>query len=871
MKLIYKILLLTFLPLFAIMALILGVHSFQGMRAFQRQANALLDSELSQMTFRFEAFFEPRTAVLEHMTRLPLAHGDGAEQIVRLLSEQLRASHGLFESLYYLDDRGLFHAADASHFTLPDEKLAQALEAHGVAVSSLMLSRKSSRPIVVLLVAVPGKKTAVGGAIVMDDLLREVSRFQVAQSGFALLTGGSGRLLAGRGIRPPVGSRLGLMPSQVASEGVIRELAAQIQKIPAGRVEIELKNKTFVVAHQQLPVTGWKLAVVRAKSDVLVGTEGLIHTALFIPGLLLAMVLVMGYGMNRALLRPLRTLIMALRKLGSGDLSTRSSTGATGEIGELEASFNRMADRLHSELQAHAQAAKALRESENRYRTLVELSPVPIIVHSDGIFLYVNPAAVALHNASCAEELIGEKLEERVHPDDLEVLRDSLNAQTEHPTHAHLRIRRLDGSLIHIEATRITAPFGGFPAKLVLCADVTERKHMEKERRRLEEKVQHGQKLESLGLLAGGIAHDFNNMLAAILGNAELALCDLAPDSLGRDNLKQLELAAVRAGELTSKLLAYSGKGQFVTEPLNLGDIVIEVRQILDATVTHAAEITSDIEDEGYAFDGDPTQIRQLVMNLITNAAEAMEAGKRGEIFIRTEVKRLSADFLKDTYLRQTLLPGKYVSLEVRDDGMGMDEETISRIFDPFFSTKFIGRGLGLAAVIGIVRGHGGAIKVDSSPGSGTTFTLAFPCYEKRVAPTQTSQLPLENWSSSGTVLLADDEREVAAVVRAMLERAGFDVVLAENGKQAVEQFERHKESIVLVVLDLTMPRMNGRQALIQLRSRAPHLKIILCSGFNEEQVFGRFKEPPNAFLQKPFTMKKLISTVRTVLEDDPT
>ena len=397
--------------------------------------------------------------------------------------------------------------------------------------------------------------------------------------------------------------------------------------------------------------------------------------------------------------------------------------------------------------------------------------------------------------------------------------------------------------------------------------DVTERKRAEESRRKFERQIQQAQKLESLGVLAGGIAHDFNNLLTAILGNANLALSELSPVSPARENLQAIETTSRRAAELCKQMLAYSGKGRFVIGSLNLSEIVEEMTHLLEVSISKKAILKYNFADNLPLIKADPTQIRQIIMNLITNASEAI-GNRSGIISISTSVMECDRAYLKGTYLGEELQEGLYVSLEVSDTGCGMDKDTVGRIFDPFFTTKFIGRGLGLAATLGTVRGHNGAIKVRSKKGRGTTFTLLFPVAAE---PDEIAarQLSFENeWQGIGTVLLIEDEEAVRITAKLMLERAGFDVLTAADGREGSELFRDRADEIVCVLLDLTMPHKGGEETFRELRLVREDVPVILMSGYSELEVTERFAGMGlSGFIQKPYQYSELAAQLRKVLE----
>ncbi len=397
--------------------------------------------------------------------------------------------------------------------------------------------------------------------------------------------------------------------------------------------------------------------------------------------------------------------------------------------------------------------------------------------------------------------------------------------------------------------------------------DITDRVRGEEERRRIEQQLMHSQKLESLGVLAGGIAHDFNNLLVGVLGNAGLAMSEVPMTSPAQASLRQIETAAMRAADLTRQMLAYSGKGRFIVQPLDLSAAVEETISLLQSVISKRAVMRFDLAKGLPAIEADATQIRQITMNLITNASDAI-GDRSGVIMVRTGMMQADAAYLRESLHGEELTPGPYAYVEVSDNGIGMDRETQQRIFDPFFSTKFTGRGLGLAAVLGIVRGHRGAIRIYSEPGKGSNFKALFPTTDREIPDDERHHERRSDFRGEGTVLVVDDDETVRTVARMALERVGFTIIEAEDGRAGVTAYKARAADIRLVLLDLTMPHMGGEEALRELRAMAPDLSVVLMSGYNSQEVTTQFVGHGLAgFLQKPFRIPLLLSTVREILE----
>ncbi len=384
------------------------------------------------------------------------------------------------------------------------------------------------------------------------------------------------------------------------------------------------------------------------------------------------------------------------------------------------------------------------------------------------------------------------------------------------------------------------------------------------DRQRTEEALQHSQKLESIGLLAGGIAHDFNNLLVGILGNADLALGHTAPAEPQRRHLEAIISAAQRASELTQRLLAYAGQRRFDPKPVDLATVISETVELLGVSLTKNAAVDLDLETGLPAVVGDDTQLRQIVMNLLVNAAEAIDRAP-GRIFIATRLETLSALDLASRSELRGLAPGTYLRLEIRDTGCGMPDEVRSRMFDPFFSTKFTGRGLGLAAVLGIIRGHHGMITVDSVPGEGTTCTVHLPASTQRPAPPRESAE--EPFAGDGvTILVVDDDDSVRDIAQAILSSSGFTTIGAASGDEALQRVADTPDAFGAVLLDLTMPGMSGEDTARELGRRWPQLPIVLSSGYSANELDRKNPLRGTRFIQKPYRAKDLVSVLCEVV-----
>jgi len=513
------------------------------------------------------------------------------------------------------------------------------------------------------------------------------------------------------------------------------------------------------------------------------------------------------------------------------------------------------------EVTERRRAQNALAQSEARYRHMLDtMIEGVIVIDAEDRIAFSNPAIAAMLGYAPAE-IVGRPLLDFIpaalHKDRADRLGQrhaGLSEQYEY------ELLHKDGSTrkVRIAASPLLEANGRYSGVVAGVEDITDRVRLQEEQARLEEKLLETQKLESLGVLAGGIAHDFNNILSGMLGNANLARLELQPGSVIHPYLEQIERAAVRAADLCKQMLAYSGRGRFIVRRLALNDVIQDTLQLLNLSISKNAVLKLHLTQPLPAISADATQLRQLIMNLVINASEALE-GRSGVISLATGVTRVTPEYLSRMQFTDKLPTGDYIFIEVSDNGSGMSKETLTRIFDPFFTTKFSGRGLGLSAVLGIVRGHRGGLKVYSEPGRGTTFKILFPIADGAAEPVTPPAATTPQFQASGTLLVVDDEETVCTMLARALERFGFKVDLAPNGLIAVEKMQANSDRYRLVLLDLTMPHMDGEATFSALRNIRPDLPVLLMSGFNENDALSRFGGKGLAgFLQKPFDLANL-------------
>jgi len=399
-----------------------------------------------------------------------------------------------------------------------------------------------------------------------------------------------------------------------------------------------------------------------------------------------------------------------------------------------------------------------------------------------------------------------------------------------------------------------------------VAEDVTSDRRSADDQQQLDTRLRMSQKLESLGVLAGGIAHGFNNLLMAILANIDLALLEMSPVSPEREGVEQARAAAQRAADLCRQLQIYAGKADLATKPIDLSTVVQTMAKVLELSIGKAM-LSLNLASGLPPISADASQIRQVILNLVTNASDAIQMGG-GDISVTTGCRHFTGDELRNLYLNEFLEADQYVFLEVTDTGRGMTAEEISKIFDPYYSTKTGGHGFGLAITLGIIRSHHGAVEVSSEVDRGTTVLVLFPC-EDSGAPTSDQYIRPPLWRGSGNILVVDDDEHVCLVVTHMLKRLGFEVFIAHDGREAIEMFRSRADDINLVLVDMAMPYLSGEEVFLELQQIRPGIRVVLSSGYDLSGVANHLiQKGLSGFINKPYQMDQLSQLLQEVLQD---
>lgn len=492
----------------------------------------------------------------------------------------------------------------------------------------------------------------------------------------------------------------------------------------------------------------------------------------------------------------------------------------------------------------------------------------PVLDGNDGIedfkWEMANPVSAAYFNHS-PDTIVGETII-GVYPDlagTKEFYRGESVLKTGRPERFVMRLKYADDDFRWLDVSMIRVENN----LAVIFSDITEMKRQEAEKMKFEHELLQTQKFEGLGVLAGGIAHDFNNLLTIILGNAEMLGDDMEGNDRLRKSLGAINNAARRAADLCQQMLTYTGKSSFNIKSVNLNLLTTEIFELIKLSVPSRCRIKVDFDERLPDINGDPDQIRQMIVNLVTNASEAVGDGD-GDISLSTDKKFFTSGELPRNPPDWRIMPGgEYIRLTVRDTGAGMDGKTIERIFEPFFSTKFTGRGLGLSAVLGIVKTHHGAIGIESKPGGGSVFTVFLPVSPRRRAEQKTSDgSGLKKGNGEFHILLVDDEESLLEIGTQMLETLGAKVTVAEDGVEALKIIQNSKDDFDLALIDLTMPGKDGIRTLCEIRETAPGLPVFIASGYNEAQVEDRCDTcKPDGVIRKPYSLAKLRSLLHKI------
>jgi two-component system cell cycle sensor histidine kinase/response regulator CckA len=753
---------------------------------------------------------------------------------------------------------GLSNAAGAQgrQYSVSDRRyFRDALASHGLGIGEPMIGRVSHEYSIALGRAILGPAGEPLGVVAASTLLTQLRTILIPADlppgAVVTLTDADGKVLARTDDAEAwIGHDISALQN-VHHAGLTREGVMEVTG-----VDSVTRLSGFATA-SRVP---WRVFVGVPSDVALARVHEQERNAVMLGAASLALSLFLAWLLSRGIVDPVRALTADADAFAAGDLARRTTVKADGELGTLAFTFDRMADALE-------RRSGQLVASEERYRSLFDMLPLPLwVVDRDSTrFLAVNEAAVQRYGYT-RDELLEMSVLNLKLPEDHDRLRDVLGEDREQTLRAKLsrHVTRF-GEQLEVEISSDDFSYGGRRARLVVANDVTERRRTELALQASQEQLRQAQKMEAVGSLAGGIAHDFNNLLTAILGYCDLALEGIPADSTASEDVSEVRRAAQRAAELTHQLLAFSRRQVLKPRVFALGAALTQTEKILRRLISENITLELNVCPGQELVRADPTQVEQVILNLAVNARDAMPRGGR----LRLSTGSVTFDEPHAT-AGANLPRGTYAMLAVSDTGTGIAPEIRDRLFEPFFTTKPRGQGtgLGLATVYGIMQQSGGGIEVASVPGNGTTFVLYFPIAagetqaEARTTPRREGLARGE-----GTVLLAEDDDAVRAIARETLERAGYRVLAAADGATALAQASEYEGTIDLLLTDVIMPGMNGRELAATLTRRRPEIRVLFASGYTDNVLAGQDALAPGVtLLDKPFTPAELEAKVREML-----
>ena len=721
-----------------------------------------------------------------------------------------------------------------------------ARERHAPTWSAAAVPAPTGQPSVALVV--PGRRGSVVGFLDLDEVARIVGRHGGDGAAIAAVVDGDGAFVARSGA-PLLRSALG---------ADARRLVAEVAGGPERTARLPLEGRTWLASAVAIPATGWVALVMEPTEAAYASADRLRLLLLATFAGTTALALGAGYLSARRILRPVLALAASARRLAEGRPPAPADTPppAVEELEELGRSFEAMAAAVRAR-------EAALARSERSYRRIVDTPAVGVARSApDGTILFANDALARLAGAERGKALEGTNAGALyAEPEEGGRLLAELEA-VGRIVNRELRTRTLGGEerIALLNAVKDEEDYTS------ILVDVTERRRATAEKERLEQQLMHAQKLEAVGRLAGGVAHDFNNMLTAIMGYANVLREDLPPGAGVREAVDGIMGAAERAANLTRSLLAYSRKQLLARRPVDLRTVLSDATRLIGRVLGEDVRLELRLPDQPLRVLADTGQLDQVLMNLCANARDAMPKG--GVLTVSAE--RVAFD---DAVARGHGLAagGDYVRLRTRDTGVGMSRALLERAFEPFFTTKAVGKGtgLGLAIVHGIVLQHDGAVAIDSVEGEGTTVTVLLPMIGPEApGPGADGADPDLGPRGSETLLLAEDEPVFRKVVRRILERGGYTVVEASDGREAVEAFAANRARIALCILDVVMPELNGRDALAAIRRIDPRARALFTSGYADDVLDARAPGAPGPILPKPVMPSELLRRVRQALDE---
>jgi len=852
--------LLIFVAMVILPSLGILIHGeMQQRREALRSTHDRMRAAVTGVGQREEALIWDAHRMLSVLAQLPNLGTPGRKRYLPLF-QQLFHQNPSFDNIFYADLEGrvLLAAAPVGPSQISDRTYFRtARDQRRFTAGGYIFSRGTRRPVMPLALPVLDSQGKTVGILATGISLAALGQ----HVGSDLLKLGQLEILDHEG-------RL-LYSSEGKSRYMgMREDPARFQRMTQGGADSSFRESTktgtdLIQVHRLEFVPGapeafW-LCMAVPEGPVLHTAQTRLYLNLATLAALTLALIALAWWIGAALIAvPISRLVTVAQRMADGGFAVRTGLAdGRNEVGRLARAFERLGSRLEVREQQLRRTLEKSNRIAHRFQSLEAHNPDGVfwlrpLSETDYVYEDINPAFERM-NATLKAEIQGKRPQEILDPDHAEGalahFRECMT--TGRPCTIQTKIVKGDFTRIaEIQLIPLREATGKIDRLVGFFRDITEAKGAE-------EAIRQSQKLNSLGLLAGGIAHDFNNLLTAILGNLNLAQIKLGEGNPGAAFLENIERTVIRASDLTRQLLAYSGRGHFVVKPLDLNAVVQEMTHLLEVSIPKKVQLDYRFAENLPPVEADFTQIQQVVMNLVTNASEAI-GEKEGSISITTRSAEINERFISATFPDQPIEPGLFVILEASDNGCGMSREVLNHIFDPFFTTKSSGRGLGLSAMLGILRGHRAGIKIYSELGRGTVFKLFFPAARGAILPPDYVS-PSIHIAAEGTILVVDDEADIRETASIALETMGFTVITAADGREAVEVYGNYRDEIRAVLMDLTMPHLDGKEAFQQIRALNPQACVILSSGYSELDIRHSFSDQtPSGFIQKPYHYKDL-------------
>lgn len=879
MKVINKLFLLSVLPFILIVFAIILISRDRMDFILRQKTDEHATHDLDFHAAQVATFFERKVDTLSLIASTPVVQSGNIPHILKYLRGQQDRVADRFEGFYYNDADGTVYDVDGNTFSVRNRYYFPQIARGEVVITKIITSRATQQPIVLVLVPIfsssQGNRTgAIGGTVLVKDLLHTIQNIKIGRNGFAIMVDQDAGVISGLGKSRNQRQELLIHPEEK------KDLAPGATRLPdvmlsqeAGSTRVTYKDSYYRVYFKKIPVMQWSLALLYDETEsffephqfqtfyILFGTIGFLAVLFFL------------FGINRIVLKPIRELMNVQGDFGQGKLSSRSSNTSLDEFGSLSRSFNQMADQLCERTTRIEEEVRERKHAEQKILEEKQFTDTALDSQLDTFFLFEpetgkalrwNRAFRTISGYSDAEIAANPAPESYYSPEDIA----RANAFTEKILKLETGTIELDlickdGSTVPTEyRVSVVKDGNGVPRYIIsIGRDIRERKQAELEKQQLEAQILQNQKLESVGTLAGGIAHDFNNFLSVIIGNASLAESLFSANKQFMKHISAILIGAEQAKNLTQQLLTFARGGAPVIKAVDINSLIHESAEFVlrGARVKCQFELSENI----WSVKADKGQISQVISNLVINANQAMPDG--GQIIIRTEnIERIENENLP-------LVDGKYVKITVEDQGCGIPEKNLANIFDPYFTTKATGSGLGLATVFSIIKRHSGEIRVRSQEGKGTIFSIFLPA--SQMSPAQAQESPPLLHRGRGRVLIMDDEKDILEMAASMLEKLGYATEQATDGSDAVAMYQKAlgtDSPFNLVILDLTVPGgMGGANAMTELAKIDPQVKVIVCSGYHHDPILSHYKDYGFiGMIPKPYRMNDMAKVLRDVFAD---